>query len=99
MQATDQPTSSSMKETIDSVNDRHTRLLLDYDYTQFFYMSDQVAFYLSGIPVVFLINGDHGDIHKATDDAEKIDYDFLRKSSQLTYFLAKELANRDEAPF
>jgi hypothetical protein len=87
---------SEIKAMIDSVNSRHTHLLLDYGYDQFFKMSDQVSFYLAGIPVVFLHSGDHEDVHKATDDAEKIDYEFLKEATELAYFLSMELADREE---
>lgn len=83
-----------LRETISDVNDRWTRIRLDYAYDQYFMMSDHVAFYLSGVPVVFLHTGDHADVHKATDDAEKIDYDFLKKASQLTYYLILELGSK-----
>ena len=83
-----------LRETISDVNDRWTRIRLDYAYDQYFMMSDHVAFYLSGIPVVFLHSGDHADVHKATDDAEKIDYDFLKKASQLTYYLILEMGSK-----
>jgi hypothetical protein len=36
-------------------------------------------------------NGDHADVHQPSDDADKIDYDFLKKASKLTYFLIKKL--------
>jgi hypothetical protein len=84
---------STLKDLINSVNKRNTNLSLDYSYDKYFLMSDHVAYHLSGIPVVFFHNGDHEDLHKASDDAEKIDYEFLRKASQLTYFLIMELAN------
>jgi len=84
---------SALREIISDVNKRNTRLRLDYAYDQYFMMSDQVSFYLAGVPVVFFINGDHADIHKPTDDADKIDYDFLKKTSQLTYFLIMELGS------
>jgi Zn-dependent M28 family amino/carboxypeptidase len=87
---------STLKNIIDSVNSRSTHLLLDYGYDQYFMMSDQVAFYLAGVPAVFLHSGDHEDVHQPTDDADKIDYEFLRDASRLTYFLAMELANREE---
>jgi hypothetical protein len=84
---------SVLREIISDVNQRMIHLRLDYAYDQYFMMSDHVSFYLSGIPVVFFHNGDHADLHKATDDADKIDYDFLKKVSQLTYFLTLELAS------
>jgi Zn-dependent M28 family amino/carboxypeptidase len=84
---------SVIQEMISDVNKRKTRLRLDSAYDKYFMMSDQVSFYLSGIPAVFLHDGDHADLHRPTDDADKIDYDFLKKTSQLTYFLVKELGS------
>jgi len=36
--------------------------------------SDHTSFYLKDIPVLFFFTGVHGDYHKPTDDAEKINY-------------------------
>lgn len=88
-------TAAELRELVSSLNNSHTRLPLDFGFDKYLMMSDQVSYYLEGIPVVFFHNGDHEDYHKATDDAEKIDFDFLQKSSQLTCLLALELANRD----
>jgi hypothetical protein len=86
----------SLEDIMDSVNRRTTNLRLDHEFRKYFNMSDQVVYYRSGIPVVFFHTGDHADVHQATDDAEKIDYEFLKKSSELTYHLTLELANREE---
>jgi Peptidase family M28/PDZ domain len=37
--------------------------------------SDHTSFYLKNIPVFFFFTGQHGDYHKPTDDAEKINYE------------------------
>lgn len=36
--------------------------------------SDHTSFYNAGIPVLFFFTGIHGDYHKPSDDAEKINY-------------------------
>ena len=36
--------------------------------------SDQTSFYLKDIPVVHFFTGQHGDYHKPSDDADKINY-------------------------
>lgn len=36
--------------------------------------SDHTSFYLKNIPVLHLFTGQHGDYHKPSDDAEKINY-------------------------
>jgi Zn-dependent M28 family amino/carboxypeptidase len=40
--------------------------------------SDQTSFYRKNIPVLFFHTGGHEDYHKATDDADKINYDALK---------------------
>ena len=40
--------------------------------------SDQTSFYKKNIPVLFFHTGGHDDYHKATDDADKIDYEALK---------------------
>lgn len=40
--------------------------------------SDQTSFYKKNIPVLFFHTGGHDDYHKATDDADKIDYESLK---------------------
>jgi len=37
--------------------------------------SDQVAFYLKDIPVLFLFTGSHSDYHSPSDDADKINFE------------------------
>ena len=37
--------------------------------------SDHTSFYLQNIPVLFAFTGQHDDYHKASDDADKINYD------------------------
>lgn len=41
--------------------------------------SDQTSFYKKDIPVLFFHTGGHDDYHKATDDADKIDYQALKE--------------------
>lgn len=36
--------------------------------------SDHASFYRKDIPVLFMFTGSHGDYHKASDDADKINY-------------------------
>jgi Zn-dependent M28 family amino/carboxypeptidase len=84
---------SVIQGIVADVNKQETRLRLDYAYDKYFMMSDHVSFFLLGIPVIFLHTGDHADLHRPSDDAHKIDYDFLKKTSQLTYFLVKELGS------
>lgn len=84
---------SEIRRIVTDTNEQYTRLRLDYEFDKYFMMSDQVSFYLSGIPVVFFNNGEHADLHRPTDDADKIDYEFLQKTSQLTFFLVMGLGS------
>lgn len=43
-------------------------------------LSDQAAFHQAGIPFVYFGVDDHPDYHKPTDDLERIDRDFYRRS-------------------
>lgn len=45
--------------------------------------SDQTSFYKKNIPVLFFHTGGHDDYHKATDDADKIDYNALKAILEL----------------
>ena len=45
--------------------------------------SDQTSFYRKNIPVLFFHTGGHDDYHKATDDADKIDYKALKAILEL----------------
>lgn len=45
--------------------------------------SDQTSFYRKHIPVLFFHTGGHDDYHKATDDADKINYEALKAILEL----------------
>lgn len=60
--------------------------------------SDHQSFIGEGIPAFFFFSGVHPDLHKPTDDADKIDYPKAESISKLGYLLADKLANMDEVP-
>ncbi|WP_321316894.1 M28 family peptidase [Labilibaculum sp.] len=86
-----------LKVISDSINKISTKLRLDYKYDtpdNFLYQaSDQASFVKHGIPAVFYFNGLHADYHKASDTAEKIDFQAVNRVSQLVFLTAWELAN------
>ncbi|MCX6559943.1 MAG: M20/M25/M40 family metallo-hydrolase [Candidatus Aminicenantes bacterium] len=55
--------------------------------------SDNMTFANFGIPGVFFFSGSHADYHRATDDAEKIDYAKAEAIARLAYELTAELGN------
>ncbi len=61
--------------------------------------SDHAAFYTSGIPVLFLTTGAHGDYHTPEDKEEYINYDGLTEITNLTTDLIKSVAAMPVAPF
>jgi len=54
--------------------------------------TDSDSFYRKKIPVLFLFSGTHADYHKPTDLPEKINLPALKKSADLMYHLAEQLA-------
>ena len=94
--------STELKKINESANNATQKLQLNYKYDdpndteRLYYRSDHYNFAKNGIPVAFFFDGIHGDYHKPTDDADKIDYELLRKRTQLIFATAWELANRAE---
>jgi len=58
--------------------------------------SDHTSFVLKGIPSVHLFTGAHADYHKPGDTAEKLNYDGLRKVTDLVETLARRVADAPE---
>ena len=61
--------------------------------------SDQTSFYEVNIPVLFFHTGGHPDYHRPTDDADKVDYESLRKIIELEKFILDESMKVDEMNF
>ncbi|MBS1550044.1 MAG: M28 family peptidase [Bacteroidetes bacterium] len=93
--------SKELKSISEEANSKTHRLELNYKYddpkdpNRLYYRSDHYNFAKNGIPVAFYFDGIHEDYHKATDDPEKIDYELLKKRTQLIFTTAWELANRE----
>jgi hypothetical protein len=86
----------------EAVNQRFTHLKLDYSFNlpndpnRFFYRSDQYNFAQFNIPVLFYFNGTHKDYHRPTDTADKIEYQLLKKRTELAFITAWILAHKEE---
>ena len=93
--------SSELKKINEKANSTNTKLELNYKYDdpkdpqRLYYRSDHYNFAKNNIPVAFYFDGIHEDYHQPTDDPEKIDYEHLKKRTQLVFSTAWELANRD----
>jgi Tol biopolymer transport system component len=57
--------------------------------------SDQMSFYVAGIPVLHLFTGAHGDYHKPSDTPDKINAGGTAQVAKLTAALTTALAGRD----
>ena len=94
--------SSELKKISEAANKATQNLELNYKYDdpndtqQLYYRSDHYNFAKHNIPIAFYFDGIHEDYHKPTDDPDKIDYELLKKRTQLVFATAWELANRKE---
>ncbi len=57
--------------------------------------SDHTSFYARGVPVVSLFTGAHGDYHRPSDTADKVDAGGLVLVAKLAARVAREVAERD----
>ena len=96
--------STDLYNICEAANKNYVNLSLDYkfndraDPNRFYYRSDHYNFAKNGIPSVFLFSGVHADYHKPTDEVDKIEFEALKKRTQLAFSIAWELANRDNRP-
>lgn len=94
--------SQDLHNLSEQVNQSTLKLELDYtfnsekDPNRFYYRSDHYNFAKNKIPVIFYFNGTHEDYHKPSDTADKINYDMLAKRTNLIFYTAWEIANREE---
>jgi hypothetical protein len=96
--------SPDLREITDYLNSsRNIHLVLDYTFYNsptfsdiFYLFSDQYNFGKHHVPVVYYMDGLHDDLNKPTDTEDRIDYKILRERTQLIFYTAWELANRDD---
>ena len=87
----------------EKVNNRYFNINLDYtfndenDHNRYYERSDHYNFAKHNIPVIFYFNGEHEDYHKATDLADKINYDLLERRTKLIFATAWHLAYNEDA--
>lgn len=86
-----------LKIISDSINQISGALKLDYKYdspnSYLYKASDQASFVKKNIPAIFYFNGLHKDYHKTSDTADKMDYESIKKVTQLIFLTAWQLAN------
>jgi Zn-dependent M28 family amino/carboxypeptidase len=99
----DDKISSELKPISEGVNQKFTKLQLDYKFNdpadphRIYYRSDHYNFARKGVPIIFYYDGMLGaDYHKPTDTPEKINYNLLARRAQLVFHTAWEIANRTD---
>jgi len=60
--------------------------------------SDQAPFIPYGVPVLFLTSGLHEDYHRATDEADRLDYEKTARLTRLIFWIGWEFAEAAEPP-
>ncbi len=60
--------------------------------------SDHASFYAKKVPVLHLFTGSHGDYHRPSDTADKINYDGMVRLAALVADIVRELATAPERP-
>ncbi|MDO9137642.1 MAG: M28 family peptidase, partial [Lutibacter sp.] len=94
--------SKELHHLSEEMNNKFTKLDLDYTYNldsdpnRFYYRSDQYNFAKNNIPVIFYFNGTHENYHRISDTPDKINYELLAKRTQLVFYTAWEIANREK---
>ncbi len=94
--------SSELHELSEKANSTYTKFNLDYTYNdeghpdRIYYRSDHWNFAKNNIPIIFYFNGVHEDYHKPTDTVDKINFELLQRRTQLVYYTAWIVANRDD---
>jgi hypothetical protein len=63
-----------------------------------FLRSDHFSFAKNGIPALFFTTGLHDQYHKQSDEADLIDRDKITRIGRLAFYLAVEIAARDQPP-
>ncbi len=94
--------SSELHKLSEETNKKYSQLKLDYTYNdekdpnRFYYRSDHYNFAKNNIPIIFYFNGVHDDYHQLTDTPDKINFEILAKRTQLVFYTAWEIANREK---
>ena len=88
----------TLSGTIGYINSLTSKLAISSTSSSFYRRSDHYKFYEKGIPSVMFTNGVHEDLHKKTDDSDKIDLYAMTMRTRLVFFTLWEFANNPK-PF
>ncbi len=96
--------SSGLQSILEEANQKSVNIELSDRYNdlndpnQFYRRSDHWNFGRLGIPFIFYFNGTHADYHKQSDEIDKIDFEALRKRTQLLFMTTALLSNSESKP-
>ncbi|NCT93879.1 MAG: M28 family peptidase [Chitinophagaceae bacterium] len=95
--------SSDLAPINEGVNKKYLNMTLDYkfddpnDVNQIYYRSDHYNFAKKGVPILFFYDGMLlADYHRPTDTVDKINFELMKKRTQLVFHTAWIIANKDE---
>jgi len=94
--------STELHNLSEATNKTYTNLIFDYTYNdqnhpeRLYYRSDHWNFAKNNIPIIFYFDGIHEDYHQPSDEVDKIEFDLLTKRAQTVFYVAWEIANRDQ---
>jgi hypothetical protein len=98
----DDKLSTDLTPITGQANNTYIKMKLDRKYNdpkdpnRIYYRSDHYNFAEKGVPIIFYFNGTHADYHRPTDTPDKINYPMMVKRTQLIFYTAWEMANRNE---
>jgi Zn-dependent M28 family amino/carboxypeptidase len=90
--------SSPDLKAINEKCDKSIGMKLDYDQDRFFLQSDHYSFYRKNIPVLFYFSKDTPDLHRPSDDPDKIIPEKMSRIGRLVFSTAWTVANQTERP-
>ncbi len=94
--------SSEFQKLVDDVNSQTVNFVFNYkfddpsDMERIYYRSDHYNYAKHDIPIVFFYDYMMEDYHKPTDDIEKINFEKIKKTSILTYYIALKASKVDK---
>jgi Zn-dependent M28 family amino/carboxypeptidase len=94
--------STELHNLNETANKAYTNLLFDYTYNdqnhpeRLYYRSDHWNFAKKNIPIIFYFDGIHEDYHKPSDEVSKIEFDLMAKRTQIVFYTAWEIVNREQ---
>lgn len=92
---------SSQLNPITQQANARVKLTLDQKYNapddpeRIYFRSDHYHFARKGVPAIFYFNGIHADYHRPTDTVDKINFPLHAKRTQLVFYTAWLMANRE----